>query len=674
MPRDPFSFVASRAGRLKHEWTTGQGRGLLGHLLTSALVVTVLAGALVAASVLALGGTPAVRAQESTATPVAEGPDQPRTGTPTQPLPPTETPRATRTPGGFPTSGFPFPASPTATSVAKPTETPAEEGLEREERPIVVISGYEVDPQRPAPDQTFHLKLTVANEGEHDAENIQISLGGDSFIPASGGDLFINQLQDGDDTTAEADLSVATGVEPGTHPLSLSLRWDDSYGGSYTDQQSISIEVGGPGTRRPLLVVASSKVPGRVAPGVPFTMVLDLLNSGGSEARNVVVVPTGGPLALQGAGGSPPATIGPGGRQTLTLRVQAGQVAEPGAVSQMLELRYDDPNGERYTDQVTVGLAVTDDAAYGPLPMVAAYAVEPGELHPGQVFELVLQITNVGVADALRTRLAIGGGTSGAAGSGAAAVASSAGAFAPVATSNVRFLDRLKVDEMREVRQKMVVDGNAKPGNYTLSMGFVYFDADGKAQESSEVVSLLVTRPVVLQINAIGLVESTFVGDIIPLNLEILNAGLATVNGINVDVKVGGLLAVLEGVPHFVGSLDAGSPDTLEVQLEAKKAGSAEATVVVDYLDDQSRPQRAEKTFTFKVEEAPEPSAEASRPEPVEGNWFVRLVKGFLGLGASPGFAVPAPSMDEGGDAEPDSGSGPPGGGGVIVRPVSPRR
>ena len=95
--------------------------------------------------------------------------------------------------------------------------------------------------------------------------------------------LILNKLDEGDDHTFALDMQVAKGTSSGIHPLGISSRWDDSEGGSYSDETSIGIQVGAGAISRPILVVTSSKLPARCAPGEPFDLVLMLRNTGGAD-------------------------------------------------------------------------------------------------------------------------------------------------------------------------------------------------------------------------------------------------------------------------------------------------------------------------------------------------------------------------------------------------------
>jgi len=590
--------------------------------------------------------------QQATATPSSTRPPFP-----TRPPPPTETP---------------YPPTGTATTRATATqdETAAAPELPHEERPLIVVEGFDVNPDRPSPGATFGLTLFVKNEGEHFAENVQLTLTSNTFLPADqGGVLYANSIDEDDSVDLGVQLRVASDAKAGVYPLTVALRWDDSYGGAYEDQTTIGIEVGGASATRPLLTVIGTHVPGRVAPGVPFNVVLDLLNTGGREARSVVVAPAAGPLAIQGGGGGP-LNIPPGASATVSLRATAASPADPGAASQVLEVRYDDPDGTRYTESQSVGLVVTGDAGRGPQPMITAYrVVDPtvrglgnalSTLHPGEVFALQLDILNAGVADALSARLSLGGGSApSATGTGTSgASGASLGVFAPVGTSNVRFLDRLAAGAARTVEQRLVIDGGAKPGVYVLEVAFDYVDPDGQALSSSEVISLLVDQQVAFEVKPVSVITSTMAGESVPFVVDLINLGSTTVNVTNVEVRALENMSVPDPISarQYVGPLDGGGFFTLETTVTADAVPAAtekaQVAVVVEYFDSFKQLQTFEKTFDFEVEEAPEEPDVPVMPTPEPIGMPVRILKGFLGLGASP---PPAPAMFEIGDGPPDA-------------------
>ena len=613
---------------------------------------------------LAIGiwGAGAVRAQtpaqpEQTVEPLQATPTAARTGPP----PATATLAATlpaTPPGTLPaTVGTPAPGTAAPGATAKPSE--AAETLPNEERPIIILDRYDVEPGAPLAGQTFRLKLKLRNKGEHLAENVRVSLASSTFLPVNEGSLvYSNAIDEGDSDSIETDLRVAADAKAGSHPITVGLRWDDSWGGTYSDEVTIGIEVGGSGAARPILAVTGTRLPGRVVPGIPFTLQLDLLNTGGKEARAVNVAPTQGALALVGGAGSL-VNIAPGASATITVRLVAAQVQVPGATSQTIELRYDSPEGEHFADPQPLGLSISGDAATGPLPLITAYRLngkENAEIHPGETFSLELDLVNAGAGAAQQTRMVLGAGGAGAgAGSaaGASAGAASLGVFAPVGTSNVRFLDRMPAGQVRTETMSLVVDGAAKPGVYTLEVGFQFVDADGEAQSASSVVSILVSRKLNLVINPVQVVTSTLTGQPMSFVVDIVNQGSSTVNLGNAEVLTDGHFALGLTTPQYIGQLDAAGFYTLQADLVPTRAGKAEVTVRVHYQDDFNREQTLERVFPVLVE-APEKAPvdpETLQPRLEEGPLVLRILKGLLGLGASPKLVIPEGPPAGDGDA-----------------------
>jgi hypothetical protein len=541
-------------------------------------------------------------------------------------------------------------ASATALASASPARTATSATPESSapvDRPALVVTGYNANPSQPAPGNGFSLDLYLANQGRSDARDVQLTLTSDTFLPAGTGSvLFVDKIKDGDDATVSTNLVVVQTATTGAHPIQIAMRYVDGDGNSYSEDATISIEVTTGNILKPQVVVSAVHMPSRVAPGIPFTLSMDLANTGGQDARNVLVSPAAGPLAFQGGGLSAPVFIPAGGVAAVSLRLVAASPSEPGAASQTLDIRYDGMDGERYTATQVVGVVITGGAATDPLPMVTSYTTGNGlSLYPGQVFELLLDVTNVGVADALRTMLALGGGTAPSSsgsdtGSGSSTTGGSSGAslgvFAPLDTSNVRFLGRVPAGATTRVTQRLVVDGAAKPGSYVLDVSFNYVDANGEALSNTEVISLLVSRRVVLGITPMNAVTNTLAGEELPFPIEIMNQGGATVNVTEVSVTGSSNATVTNGT-RFVGQLDAGASDTIEANVRTDKEGDAELTVAVHYLDDLNNEQVITKTLTLEVDEAPPMLEGDELPQSQEGNLFLRLLKGFLGLGASGG-------------------------------------
>jgi hypothetical protein len=557
----------------------------------------------------------------------------------------------------------------TATAAVAPRSIP------HEERPIVVVTGFETNP-RPGSGAVFQLQLRLRNEGERFAENVKVTLSAENFLSVEGSATgYLNNLDEGSDGHIDFRLRAAAGLAGGVYPLAVALQWDDSYGQTYTDATSIGIEVVADGPVRPALAVVGSRVPSVVAAGVPFAVALDVENVGRVEARQVSLSTSGGSLAPVGTGAGAPITIAPGARATVTIRLVAGSTAERQAVSQPLEIRYDDPSGQRYTEDHVIGVILAGETPFGAVPIIVSYETRVSgrqgaddgvfTLHPGERFDLVLTVRNVGIQAAARTRLTLGSSSTTGSTTGSAASVS-LGAFAPVGSGNVLFLDRLEPEETRTVVQPMVTNGAAAAGVHALPIEFSFVDGQGTAQASAEVISLLVGQRVDLRITPLSPVESAVTGMPVPFSVEIMNASAGSVRVGDVEIVGDDKIDVEEGV-RFIGALDAGGADVIDATLVPTAVGRAVVTVRVNFQDDFNATNVVEETFAIDVTALPELGFDAPIEQPSDGgNIFVRFIRGLLGLGASPPVARSGPP-------ELDAPSGRPAGRSeeTVVEPVS---
>ena len=73
--------------------------------------------------------------------------------------------------------------------------------------------------------------------------------------------VYSNAIDEGDGDSIETELRVAADAKAGSHPITVGLRWDDSWGGTYSDEVTIGVEVGGSGAARPILAVTGTRLP-----------------------------------------------------------------------------------------------------------------------------------------------------------------------------------------------------------------------------------------------------------------------------------------------------------------------------------------------------------------------------------------------------------------------------
>jgi hypothetical protein len=310
---------------------------------------------------------------------------------------------------------------------------------------------------------------------------------------------------------------------------------------------------------------------------------------------------------------------------TATLPLVLGEVTQAGRLSLDVALDCSDYSGGSYSTRQSVGLEVSTALADRPQLIVANYHITPDPLAPGDTFTLTLEVSNVGGGEARRLILTLGGEG----GSGMAP-------FAPLHSSNVKFVPHLVAGDTVEVTQQLVVDGGADAGAYSLPVALAFDDARGTRHSDSQLISLLVRRRPHLQIGFYRPVEMGLVDVPFELPVEVTNIGRTLVNVSTLEVSSTQL--EISAGSLYLGPLDGGTSGSLEAMAVAQGGGTAEVLVTVYYLDDFEQPQVVTQTLAVQVEEPPEapPGAGEEPQEQEEGFWdkVLRFLRGMLGLGS----------------------------------------
>jgi len=510
---------------------------------------------------------------------------------------------------------------PTSTPVPtrKPTPVPG--------RPVLTIRNYSVEPSRAVVGREFVVTVEIYNTGSRAGENTIVSFPGGTFLPVGETGHLLWQLHINHTAVVTQRMRVPTGLASGSYNLQVNLSANDWEGNHFEYPETIAVEVIGIGPGRPRLVIDAARTqPAVLGPGDAFSLTVELANSGNRTATDLLVGVASPDVAVPASGSNFVALqpLGINRRAAVTLPLVLGEVDQAGRVSLDVALDYADYQGGAYSERQSVGLEVSTALENRPQLLVERYETVPDPLSPGDPFTLTLGLNNVGGGEAQRVILTLGG-------DGGAEL----GPFAPVASGNVRFVARLGAGEGVDVVQRLVVDGSAEPGAYTLPISLAYDDVRGTRHVDDQRISLLVRRRPHLQVSFFRPVEGAMVGEPFELPIDVTNIGRTLVNVSTVAVTSEDL-EIRDG-SMYVGPLDGGTTGSLEATAIADEGDTAEVVVTVNYLDDFEQAQTITQTLTVNVEAPPEePPAEEGAEEGEGGFWqrVSRLLRGLLGLGS----------------------------------------
>jgi hypothetical protein len=516
----------------------------------------------------------------------------------------------------------------TATPTPGPTKTPKPKSTPVPGRPILAIRNYSVEPARPVVGGEFLVTVYIYNTGSRAGENTMATFPGGTFLPVGETGHLLWQLHINHTAVVTQRMRVPSGLASGSYNLQVNLSANDWEGNHYEYPQTVAVEVIGVGTGRPQLVIESAQTePAILGPGDAFSLTLCLANRGSRTATQVVIGAASPELAVPAGGSNVVAVerIGMDQVVTTTLPLVLGEVTQAGRSGLEIALDYSDYQGGSYGDRQSVGVEISTALADRPQLIIADYATTPGPLAPGDAFTLTLEVSNVGGGEAQRLTLTLGGEG----GSGLAP-------FAPLQSSNVKFVPALAAGATVEVTQRLVVDGGADPGAYSLPLALAFDDARGTRHSDSQLISLLVRRRPHLQIGFYRPVGMATVGVPLELPVEVTNIGRTLVNVSTLEMT-SEQLEIQDG-SLYLGPLDGGTSGSLEATGVAQEGGTAEVQVAVYYLDDFEQSRVVTKTLTVEVEEpvvTPEPG-EGENQEEGQGFWdkLLRILRGLVGLGS----------------------------------------
>jgi hypothetical protein len=507
---------------------------------------------------------------------------------------------------------------PTPLPTPKPTPVPG--------RPVLTIRNYSIEPSRVVAGREFVVTIEVYNTGSRAGENTMVTFPGGTFLPVGETGHLLWQLHINHTAVVTQVMHTPASLTSGSYNLQVNLSANDWEGTHYEYPETIAVEVIGLEGGRPQLVIEAAQTePAVLGPGDAFSLTLRLVNRGSRTATQVVVGAASPDVAVPAGGSNVVAIdqIGMDQAVTVTLSLVLGEVTQAGRLGLEIALDCADYSGGSYTARQSVGLEVNTALADRPQLIIAGYRTVPDPLAPGDTFTLTLEVTNAGGGEAQRLVLTLGGEG----GSGLAP-------FAPLQSSNVKFVPSLAAGATLEVTQQLVVDGGADPKAYSLPVALAFDDARGTRRSDSQLISLLVRRRPHLQIGFYRPLEVAIVGTPFVLPVEATNIGRTLVNVSTLEVT-STQLEIQDG-SIYLGPLDGGTSGSLEATAVARQGGTAEVLVTVYYLDDFEQPQVVTKTLTVEVEKPAETAPATEAGPQAEGFWgkVLRALRGLLGLGS----------------------------------------
>ncbi|MEW6180361.1 MAG: hypothetical protein AB1522_10580 [Chloroflexota bacterium] len=422
-----------------------------------------------------------------------------------------------------------------------------------------------------------------------------------------------------------------------------------------------------PAAKRPLLVLDSYGVTGdsEVTPGQEFELRLTLVNRGQDFARNVLVSFTGSDFLPMDTGGVFALNeIDPGEKINLFQPLIANPALSGQSVATLtVNLSYTSLDGsESFTEALTITITLKRPAAGAARPtatptlvsrpqlVVSAYRSSVDPLQPGAIFDLELEIRNLGTANARSVTMVLGGGASvNEQGTPVPGGGSELSIFAPLGASNLIFIGDVPVGETITITQRLIVNVTANPGAYPFKISFIYDDEKGARQSNDQVITLLIYQLPQVEVGFYRDPGIFYTNQMSMLPLQVTNLGRKT--AVLGNMRVTSPNADITNNVTLVGSLEPGGYFTLDANIMPFQPGPLDIEININYTDDFNQPRTITQTLTVEVMEMPTPEVPTDGfpiepPPPVEETFWqkvLRFLRGLIGLDSAE--PTPAPVM-----------------------------
>ncbi len=500
--------------------------------------------------------------------------------------------------------------------------------------PLIFIRSSWTKPAVGSAGGEIELFLELHNVGGSGARQIVVSFSSQALVPIGTSNVkTVPSLQKNEHGVVSQKFSIAPNLKSGTYPVQVTLDYEDGLGVQYQRSEEVGVRIAGENpTPVPVplpVIAAASTEPEEIVSGKPFTMTLTIDNVGEGRAYDLLIYLSGndGFAPWQGSNVLAVGDLPPGGSKTVSFRMVADSNVTSGPKVVSLSLSYGDDTGQRTTSPQSAAVMISGGAAkVPPFIEITGYQTAPSVLAPGGTFLLTVHLKNSGSPASQVTVF----------------FDTSKTYFAPLGSGSRYMIRSIDPDAEATVSKQFMVDGKAEAGIYSIPMEITFLSEDGNSYREEDVITCMVEKPLLLQVHFYQTVSPAPPGEPFELPVEMINTGDERANLTMVSVTSDDL-EITKG-SEYVGPLAAGDTYTLNPTAVAKHPGEATVKVAVNYIDSFNRAQvnEYELEITVPNPEKPEmvpgktgPGGAQPKEQAKEHHrpWYVRLIRGLLGLG-----------------------------------------
>lgn len=446
------------------------------------------------------------------------------------------------------------------------------------------------------PGGTATVSFEVTNAGEQEAKNVCLS------ADYSAGQLIpqytnytrkLGDLKKRDSATVSLRVKVLENVTQEMVLLPLVITYKDSDGVSHTADTNniLYLEVDVP-EQKPeefengtLLVNDVKQSPSKPKAGEQVSLTFSMENTGEKDYTDAKLYLN----YLSGTGFEPVSaepyqyvgTVKAGQKKTVTVKVIAGKEIAEGMNTLAIDYTYKDGKKEDASGRVTlyvlnVQKAEESGALSKPKLMVSDFASDKEVVKSGEEFDFTFQVYNTHSEVAAKN----------------IKVTVTSDTYSVTKGSNSFFIQKIAPGESEEITLNLKASAAAMTGSYPIHIQMEYeydgmpvTEANAGGVEVTETKMLLVKENLRVSVEnvMVGGWDTPFVNQTTQLAFSIYNMGKSQLN--NVYFTVEGDFAVANGSSYYYGTLQAGYPDYVEMDITPLVAGEAVGVLTIHMED-----------------------------------------------------------------------------------------
>ena len=465
------------------------------------------------------------------------------------------------------------------------------------------------------PGETATVSFYLINSGEMEAKNVCLAAdySGGQLIPQY--TTYTKKLGDLKKNASEKvslKVKVLENVTQEMVQLPLVITYKDSDGVSYTADTNniLYLEVEQPQQEKDefengtLLVNGVKQSPSKPKAGDKVSLTFNMENTGEKDYTDTKLYVN----YVSGTGFEPVSaepyqyvgTIKAGQKKSVTVNVIAGKDIAEGMNTLTVDYEYKDGQKEEVSDSVTLYvLNVQKEENAGlskPKLMVSDFSASSEVVKSGEEFDFTFSVYNThGDTAAKNIKVTV-----------------TSEMFSVTKGSNSFFMPMIAPGESEEITINLKASAAAMTGSYPVDIRMEY-EYDGMPVTESNAGGVEVTETKMLLIKenlrvsvenvAVGGWDMPFVNQTTQLAFSVYNMGKSQLN--NVYFTVEGDFEVANGSSYYYGTLQAGYPDYVEMDITPLAAGDVKGTLIVHMEDSNGDEVTYETEITgFVMEES----------------------------------------------------------------------